>query len=689
MQPDQSTNKRCDAEAEASHSLEPPLIASSKAKSSDGKKTWFKPTIFQSHPRRWHRISHNTWIWEIAGISVCVACLISIIGILLAYDQKPQPRATSGISLTATIAILATISRAAVLFVAASVIAQQKWIKFVKSKNSLSIISRYDDATRGPLGSFALLVAHPKSAVVMIVAAITVLALGFEPFVQQSLKLPLRNLELKGTSSILRASTTITQSQLEIASNVSLIYNSILLQGLYSDVVAPLQPSCTGSSCDWPMYYTASVCSSCTDAVNETTLDRGEDQSLHYFATTDYLDDFQGFSEMYVPEEQKSDTLSLVYPIWQWNSSTNYTVTVGDSPPVDVPVNVTAVLDLSGYLSQTLSYPEELVFDATKPRDGTRNMSGPYSTLGYLKFGESQDGLRLEIKAATKCTISLCAKELVSTLFNGSLGTQVKEQTWGEYFPMMGSTSFGYNWTATLGNHTFQVLDKILPGQSTNANIYPIVQLLDRTIISLGGQSLRSQKYAGGVRSSFLTDPPSNTQRFITGPMQNSSARIAQAFTNYFQQNGDTLISGKVYTVVTFVDVHWAWLIFPLAIVLICFANLIITIYQSRLLKLPIWRTSPYPLLFSWQMEDNRPRATVYDVPAVVSATGRDPASGDRIPEEQDRSSNSVGVSRPLLKRSVAINEYSISALESVARGSMVQLKRTDGRWMFETSDVK
>jgi hypothetical protein len=98
MQPGQINGKRCDAEAEAHSSLEPPLIASSKEKLSDGEKTWFEPAAFQSHRRRWHRISHNTWIWEIAGISVCVACLISIVGILLAYDQKPQPRVTSGIS---------------------------------------------------------------------------------------------------------------------------------------------------------------------------------------------------------------------------------------------------------------------------------------------------------------------------------------------------------------------------------------------------------------------------------------------------------------------------------------------------------------------------------------------------------------------------------------------------------------
>jgi len=85
----------------------------------------------------------------------------------------------------------------------------------------------------------------------VVVAAVTVLAPGFEPFVQQSVRLLMRNLEVQGTSSILRTATNLAQNQLDISPNVDTVGNSVLLQGLHSDTVAPLQQICTGDTCDW------------------------------------------------------------------------------------------------------------------------------------------------------------------------------------------------------------------------------------------------------------------------------------------------------------------------------------------------------------------------------------------------------------------------------------------------------
>ncbi len=64
--------------------------------------------------------------------------------------------------LNTAVSILATLSRASVIFVAASVVAQQKWLKFVRSRDPLSLMLPYDDATRGPLGAISLLLSGPK-----------------------------------------------------------------------------------------------------------------------------------------------------------------------------------------------------------------------------------------------------------------------------------------------------------------------------------------------------------------------------------------------------------------------------------------------------------------------------------------------------------------------------------------------
>ena len=43
------------------------------------------------------------------------------------------------------------------MFVVASVIAQQKWLRFAQQSRALYEVLLYDDATRGPLGSLVLL----------------------------------------------------------------------------------------------------------------------------------------------------------------------------------------------------------------------------------------------------------------------------------------------------------------------------------------------------------------------------------------------------------------------------------------------------------------------------------------------------------------------------------------------------
>jgi len=72
--------------------------SSTVTKPSDSIQTPPTQTKFQSHWQNWNRISLDTRLWEVASISVCIACLFRIVGILLAYDQKPQPQMDGGIS---------------------------------------------------------------------------------------------------------------------------------------------------------------------------------------------------------------------------------------------------------------------------------------------------------------------------------------------------------------------------------------------------------------------------------------------------------------------------------------------------------------------------------------------------------------------------------------------------------------
>lgn len=53
--------------------------------------------------RRWNHVFGDTWLLEILGIAICVISLVSIVGVLLVYDQRPQPQTAGGISVGETI----------------------------------------------------------------------------------------------------------------------------------------------------------------------------------------------------------------------------------------------------------------------------------------------------------------------------------------------------------------------------------------------------------------------------------------------------------------------------------------------------------------------------------------------------------------------------------------------------------
>ena len=105
------------------------------------------------------------WTLEIFGILVSVVSLGALIIVLRVYDGRPlsdwSPIAFSGysinISLNFVISILGTLSKSLLALSVAAGISQSKWIWFRDRKRPLLDFKKFEDASRGPSGSFALL----------------------------------------------------------------------------------------------------------------------------------------------------------------------------------------------------------------------------------------------------------------------------------------------------------------------------------------------------------------------------------------------------------------------------------------------------------------------------------------------------------------------------------------------------
>ena len=97
------------------------------------------------------------WKWELLALLLCAASLGVIIITLVLHENRPLPKYTHGITLNAWVAIFSTIIKSTMLYCVAEAVSQHKWISFGKGTYPLSDVELFDQASRGPWGSFQLL----------------------------------------------------------------------------------------------------------------------------------------------------------------------------------------------------------------------------------------------------------------------------------------------------------------------------------------------------------------------------------------------------------------------------------------------------------------------------------------------------------------------------------------------------
>lgn len=137
--------------------------------------------------RQWCSLQfYETWLFEICFITLSLGCIAVVVTVLRVFDRKPQPDFPSGITLNAIVSTLGTASKAALIFVVTASLSQLKW-GWYHDRQSLNDIQCFDDASRGPLGSLLLLTEIPARSMASFGALITVVALAFDPFLQQVL----------------------------------------------------------------------------------------------------------------------------------------------------------------------------------------------------------------------------------------------------------------------------------------------------------------------------------------------------------------------------------------------------------------------------------------------------------------------------------------------------------------------
>ncbi|KAK1751100.1 hypothetical protein QBC47DRAFT_417524 [Echria macrotheca] len=156
------------------------------------------------------------------------------------------------------ISVCMTISKSALLFSISECISQSKWLQFRRAPRPLSMLDRFDEASRGPWGSTRL-VFCPRAAglVAWLGALLTVICFATDPFSQQILAFPSRNV----ASPTAVAEIAVSQSLKRISSAA---VHGAVLGSLYTPRDHYITYNCTTSTCEWDVPVTSlGVCSSC------------------------------------------------------------------------------------------------------------------------------------------------------------------------------------------------------------------------------------------------------------------------------------------------------------------------------------------------------------------------------------------------------------------------------------------
>jgi hypothetical protein len=397
------------------------------------------------------------------------------------------------------------------------------------------------------------------------------------------------------------------------------------------------QPVCPGGDCVWPLYHSLALCTQCVNMTKNVSTS-GDRYRVNF---TEIIDD----------RNSRNITSDL-----QQTFVTTY------SFPNSRPVTGSVQLDLtgSGDVQYSVYYPRRIVWPLNI--DGTPNslwtyswarntyagIDGPLLAMGYLDMDLSDDASSLELKQALECSLTPCVREFDSKMVGGTLISHVVATNYGNVSINPDGPYPTAGWTATVNATNYTVIDKGIGNVQGWAAI--LIQSLrvamegnTTYIVSANCQGSNCQLYpatgysmTGGPWSSSAqqaVDGTNNFTQIVEG--------VATALTGRFQTLSNSSVEGQVLQTLTFVDVRWGWILYPLVLVLMGMGTLLATVLQTKRAGFAVWKASTMPLLFRNDVVGQTPGEST-----LIGAT-----SGHQTPNRVSQLDQSAQQAQALLLR--------------------------------------
>jgi hypothetical protein len=566
------------------------------------------------------------WLLEVLSWLFSAICMAAVIGVLIRLKDEPLTKwalaEKTGLTLNAYISILSKMAGAALILPVSEALGQLKWSWFLEHSKQMWDFEIFDNASRGPWGSFLLLIRTKGRALAALGAMIMLCSLALDPFFQQVVDFPSRWALQNTVSFIPRVASYTPFYTPEFFQGFETNFRDPALRPVVSQFLIDngTQPvpfgngsrpdiplSCPTSNCTWPPYETLGVCSECVDVSSllewdclYTSIDWSANQTGPIEA-----DKYPNGTVCGYFLNRTSDAPVLM---------SGYILEDIDDEPTKGEALIMRALPLTDMVDRFPLYQGSVNF---------RHVRNPILDALIASVEGGASGVyRNETPVIHECVLAWCAKTIESSYAFGTYNETVTST-------YVNTTSGPFPWTSvpvelegsSAGTMTIYAEDiNVTPPSSTrnltsgvvynetyhlsNTTASNVIIIFDdffpsyySAATSTEKPMLRYKNFPDGPSFRELAFNPLSAPNNITRHME----RLATAMTNVVRSSDESndMLGGKAYNEENYVSVRWEWLTLPIGLLLISLVFLSATVVKSAMERdrVGVWKTSAYATL--------------------------------------------------------------------------------------------
>lgn len=552
-----------------------------------------KPTLDTT--KNWKCFWVDTWRLEILAWTFSVSCFVAICILLKVYENKVRPQLAYNLSLNAIISVLATGCKSALFLVVGEAVCQLKWLYFRGPRQQrLSSMQDFDNASRGPLGSIYIIFSHRAQSLVCLGAAVIVILLAFEPFMQQVISYPVLPVNITDGQA---AAKQLHGALVSPADYINSTFDQLMAdsdsrsrdfaaawgQGLWSSDRFEVAPVCSSGNCTWEEFSSAGICSRCYDMTDSAVVDcsqPGLNSSLNMTC------------QVKIPDGA-AYRFSVTTPSFGDSGLFNF----------KLPYSILWTVYDNGNAGQNASLAPNVTFG---------EMRSPIAAYGYAKVNFSAPphpslvrSNAVSIEKLTVCGLEDCLRNYNVSMSNGKASIQTGDPEFGKRYNKRRHNLTNPRIYFIFEPKSDDFTSCWIPDNKSKAGFAYCVPWFNSSLSLIpGGYSFlpasdsQFYSYFNGLSPDLGIEHDYLPLRIDNIGFEKIMSSVAASLTKLQLERTTGTFTGTAQSSDVFVKVKWEWLVLPGCLVLAGSLFFIATMAVNQKAKMPLWKSSVLAYLY-------------------------------------------------------------------------------------------